>query len=394
MQIIILGDTHLGRSLSIGRTGIGSTLNSRISDQFNLLDWTLDTALENHIEHIVITGDIFEEPKPTPQIMALFISWLKKCQVNDVSVYLIMGNHDLYRSGASFLSCLDIISEIDLDNVHVVKNINTFFINSTAFTLMPFRDRKSFNTDSNASALSILKDSLVYELSSIPSTYNKVLIGHFAIEGSIPVGDEIDDVSNELFCPISMFNGYDYVWMGHVHKPQVMKRKPYVAHIGSMDVSNFGETDHKKIIIIYDCNSNTFVEKLLPTRPLKKISIVIPKDTLDSTQYVLDSLKDEDLTKSIIKLDVSLEDVESQSINKSNIEKFLLEKGAFNIAGISEAKKINLVKKDSTNILTTKMDVLSAIKSYARTYIDEEFKEDFIELSTEIFNEYKLEAKE
>jgi DNA repair exonuclease SbcCD nuclease subunit len=302
----------------------------------------------------------------------------------------------MLRSGSVFTSCLDIIGEVDLPNVTVHKNINTIFIGTTAFTLMPFRDRKSFGASSNADAMVLLKDSLVYELAAIPITYKKVVVGHLAIEGSIPVGDEIDDVTNELFCPTDMFEGYDYVWMGHVHKPQIMKKKkPYIAHVGSMDISNFGETDHTKSIVIFDCDSETddFILVDLPTRALKKYSITIPKDTVNPTQYVIDEIKgrEDDLNKSIIKLEVSLASPELDSVNKSVIEKYLLEQGAFNISSISESKKISLVKRNVNNKIDTKMDVPAAIKAYAENYIEDIKRSAYIELAMEIYKEYKEE---
>src|SRR5579863_6576450 len=122
---IILGDVHLGKGTNIGKFGVGATLNSRIVDQLNLLDWTLDKAVEHHAEHIIITGDVFEEPKPHPSLIAMFVSWLKKCQVYDISVHIIVGNHDILRNGFSYTSPLDIITEADLDKIHIYKDINT-----------------------------------------------------------------------------------------------------------------------------------------------------------------------------------------------------------------------------------------------------------------------------
>jgi DNA repair exonuclease SbcCD nuclease subunit len=400
---IILGDVHLGKGTNIGKAGVGASLNSRIADQLNLLDWTLDQAEEFFSQDIIITGDIFEDPKPHPALITLFIGWLKKCQAHDINVHIIMGNHDILRSGFIYSSPLDIVSEVDLDNVFVYKDINTITIGTTAFTMMPFRDRKSFGVNSAADALSLLRDSLVYELASIPATYTKVLIGHLAIEGSIPIGDEIDDLTNELFCPLDMFKGYDYVWMGHVHKPQVMKRSdPYIAHIGSMDISNFGETDHKKFVVAFNVygettpeNSEVWGVRYIPTRPLKKVSVVVPKDTLDSTAYVLEELKKLDAwDKAIVRVEVSLASPEIKSVNKSSIEKYLTAQGVFNVTGISESKKVALVKKDSNNTIDTKMDVASAIKTYASTYVDEKMRPAFIELATEIHNTLKSEAKE
>lgn len=394
---IILGDVHLGKGTNIGKGGVGSTLNSRIVDQLNLLDWTLDRAVENHADHIIITGDVFEEPRPHPGLITLFIAWLKKCQVYHVNVHIIVGNHDILRNGLVSTSPLDIVSEVELEGISVYKDINTIILGTTAFTLVPFRDRKSFSVNSNAEAISLVRNSLVYELASIPTTYRKVLIGHLAIEGSIPIGDEIDDLTNELFCPLDMFQGYDYVWMGHVHKPQVMKKKdPFIAHIGSMDISNFGETDHAKHIVIFNCEeTDTWSKEFLPTRPLQKIAISVPKDIEDTTAYVLDEIKKAGVQdKAIVKVEVSLTSPELKSINKSTIEKYLTGHGAFNVNAIYESKKVNLIKKDNTNNIDSKMDVVAAIKTYAKTYVDDDLRSSFIELAMDIHNIYKSEGKE
>ena len=399
MSVLILGDPHIGKNMIQGKVGIGSNLNSRIADQINLLDWTLDKAIEYDVELIIITGDLFEDPKPHPSLIAIVIAWLKKCQAHYVQVHIILGNHDMLRSGSVFTSSLDIISEMDLEGIYVYKTIDTIMLGGSAFTLVPFRDRKSFSVSVNEDALNLIRDSLVYELTSIPIPYKKFLIGHLAIEGAIPVGDEIDDITNELFCPINMFAGYDYVWMGHVHKPQVMnKNNPFVAHIGSMDVSNFGETDQRKHIVIIDCDSlsqDYFIE-YLPTRPLKKLTVVVPKNTEDTTAYVLEELKkaNSDYSQSIVRVEISLSSPELKSVNKGQIESYLTKQGAFNITGISESKKATFIKKDTAAIIDSKMDVPSAIKAYSDKYVDADMRADYIELSMEIYNSYKAESKE
>lgn len=394
-SIVILGDLHLGKNLSLGKTGVGSNLNSRVVDQLNLLDWTLEQAIENVVDTIILTGDIFEEPKPNQSLIALFISWLDRCKVNDINVHIIIGNHDILRSGKEIHSSLDIIIEANFEHVTVHKSTNTIFIDTSAVTFMPFQDRKYLNCSLNSDALNILRDSLVYELASIPITYRKVLVGHLAIEGSIPIGDEFNDLQNELMCPLDMFNGYDFIWMGHVHNPQILKKKPLISHVGSMDISNFGETEEKKNIVIYNCDTGEHKLEIIPTRPLRKVSIVVPSDIDNVNEYVTDEINKlgNVFEKSIVRVDVSVP-ATSKSINKVSLEKLLLEKGSFNISGITESKKVNLIKKDSNNILDTQMDVLSAIKKYADLYIKDDIRSDFIDLATEIYNDYKLEAKD
>ena len=70
-RIIILGDVHLGKGINIGKIGVGAKLNSRIVDQFNLLNWVLDRAIYNLINTIIITGDIFDDPKPPISLISL-----------------------------------------------------------------------------------------------------------------------------------------------------------------------------------------------------------------------------------------------------------------------------------------------------------------------------------
>lgn len=395
-NVIILGDVHLGKCTNIGKAVVGANLNSRIADQLHLLEWTLEQAMAHHSEHIIITGDIFEDPKPHPSLLTMFVAWLKQCQAHSVHVHIVIGNHDILRSGYIYTSPLDVISEVELDNVSIYREVDTVFIGRTAFTFVPFRDRKSFSVASNADAVSIVRSSLTYELASIPITYQKVLVGHLAIEGSIWVGDEFDDISNELFCPLDMFNGYDYVWMGHVHKPQVLQKFPHVAHIGSMDISNFGETDQRKFIVIVDSLGKcSWMTEDLPTRPLKKLSIIVPKDTEDPTDYVLKELERAgSWERSIVRVDVALAAPDLKSINKTVVEQYLSSQGAFNITGISESKKVSLIKKDGNNTMDTKMDVATSIKVYAEKYIDKKKQPAFIELAMDILKQHKLESKE
>jgi len=185
--------------------------------------------------------------------------------------------------------------------------------------------------------------------------------------------------------------------MGHVHKPQVMQKSPHVAHIGSMDISNFGETDQTKFIVVFDCTTREdpwFVEHL-PTRALKKFSVAVPKDTEDPTEYVLEQLRQEKTwDKAIVRVEVSLATPEMKSVNKATIEKYLSAQGAFNITGITESKKVMLIKKDNNNIMDTKMDVSTSIKTYAEKYIQDGARAAFIELAVEIVGLNKLEAKE
>lgn len=385
-----IGDPHLGKSVSLGKQGIGTSLNSRIVDQVNLLEWSLETAILEECTHIVVFGDVFEDPKPATYLITLFISWLKKCQSNSIQVHVIVGNHDVLRTGDYYYSPLDIISEADLEGIHIHNDINTFFIENTGITIIPFRDRKSLKCEKNEDAKEFISNCINVEHSSIPSNYHKVVVGHLMLEGSVPIGDEIDDMANEIICDLDFFKSYDFTWMGHIHKAQVMSEKPFIAHIGSMDISNFGEADQTKHVVVFDCINGSFKTIDLPTRKLNKVNITIPEDEKDPTEFILKEIEKQEISKSILRLEIN-NTSDSLPIDKKKIEEALYSKGVFNVSGLSETKKSKIIKSISSEI-DNKMDVASVIRKYADNVLSKENvdkKDLFISTALSIFKELK-----
>jgi DNA repair exonuclease SbcCD nuclease subunit len=368
-KTIICPDVHLGRSLIIGKPGIANGLNSRIIDQSKLLDWVLEQTIENNAGSIIFTGDICEDSKPDFSLINIFVSFLKKCEHNSIDVHIVLGNHDLKRTGSQYISWLDLIDASEISNVHIHKYIDTIYKEDVCFTLLPFRDRRSLNCDTNANALAAIAERLPYELADIPNGYDRVLIGHLALEGAIYVGDEIDDAANELMCPLDMFNEYDYVIFGHVHKPQVLRKKPYICHIGSLDISDFGETDHNKIIILFDTSAKEKLKEIkVPTRPLRKIMITVPSDK-DSTDYIIEQLQAEQQEKSfkdaIVKIEIKLLDAFVKNSDRALIEKNIYSFGAYYICNISESRNITVVPVEKQNKISNSIAPKSAIKIWA-----------------------------
>ena len=157
MSFIVVGDPHLGKGQNLSKALVGRALNTRHIDQINLLNWVYDKAVELNIFNIVLTGDVFDEPKPHYSVVGILIDWLKKCQNYDIKVHIVMGNHDMLRSGQHYASPLDLISNIDLEGIYVYKDLSSIEIDGVGITIVPFRDRRSFNTFSNAEAINNLK---------------------------------------------------------------------------------------------------------------------------------------------------------------------------------------------------------------------------------------------
>lgn len=392
MRALVVGDLHLAKGLAIGKPGVGSTLNSRIVDQIRLLEWVLEQAIAEHVSSIILTGDICEAVKPDYIILELFVDFLKNCELHGITIHIIAGNHDLKRTGTRYASYLDLISTFDMPHVHVYKNISTIFEDDVAFTFLPFRDMRSLDCTENDAALDKVASWLTYELAGIPAHYTKVCVGHLAIEGSIYIGDEFDNISNELMCPTSMFESYDYTIMGHVHKPQEMEEEPYVAHVGSLDISDFGETDHKKIIMVFDSLSDYKIKEItVPSRPLRHIPVNVPAG-FDATTYVLKKIqavhKVDSFERAIVKIEIKLLDEDSDGSGRQEIIREAYNLGAFHVI-LTEARPILVTQITSQTVVNNDIGTDAAIEIYANGeefYLDKE-KVDFISVCKDIVAE-------
>jgi DNA repair exonuclease SbcCD nuclease subunit len=374
MKCLILGDVHLGRSISLGKPGELGGLNSRIQDQVDLLDWAYNLCVQDaELKTIIITGDVYQDFRPHPAVISLFMRWLKKCERLGVGIHIVMGNHDILRSGQYVVSALDLVSELELDNATVHKNIDYLELDDYIIVFFPFRDKRMYEAKTNQEALKKLSDEFK---SVLPETSKiKVAVGHLAIEGSLSIGDEVSDLLNEMFVPPEIFEWFDYVWMGHIHNPQVIQHhNPYLAHIGSLDRSDFhkAEVDNEKIAILLDPKAeNKFSELILPTRPLRPVKIDVPTGK-DSTEFVINELcflsKKLPFKGSITRIDIQLNSPDLESVNREKVEAYLKDKlEVQHICGFSESRTISTIQIDPEDSFDNTMEVAQTINKWAET---------------------------
>lgn len=399
---LILGDVHIGKGQNLGKALSGDISNSRLQDQIGLLDWTLEQAIEREASTIFCTGDMFEMSRPYPNHIKALMIWLKKCERYNISFHCLAGNHDIIRAGLTSTSALDLIPALELTHANVYKDPATLNFDGISFTLLPYRDRRIFNADSPQEALELLKKEHDQAFSLANKNNIKVGILHLAIEGAMFVGDESDNLLNEIFCPLDMFSKYDYVWAGHVHIPQVFSKIPHIAHIGSMDRSDFhdAEMDHEKILIhVTPGKEQFFTEIPIPTRALRKIVIDIPNNK-DSTDFAVNHLhslsKTIDFKGSIIRLNIKLEGSATLNVDREKVSNFLYNQlEVHNIANFFENRSVQVTSKETETYFDNQMSVPSAVDSFSKTiqFEEELDREEYIKLSIECLDELKLKKK-
>ena len=400
MKCLILGDIHLGRGASIGKSAELGHLNSRIQDQIDLLDWAFDKCQETKTKLIAITGDVYQDFRPHPAIIGIFMRWLKKCEHSGIQVHIAMGNHDILRSGQYIVSALDLVSELEMDYATVYKNFTRLELDDFTIVFVPFRDKRMYESKTKDESIIALTAELAKVIEE-PSSKTKVAIGHLAFEGSIPIGDEISDTMNELYVPPEMFEWFDFVWMGHIHHPQVIQHhNPYAAHIGSLDRSDFSksEVDNDKIAILLDSeNKNKFIEIKLPTRALRPVKIDVPPGK-DSTEFVINELclmsKRLNFKGAIVRVEIQLNGPDLENVDREKIESYILNNlEAYYVCGFGEMRCISAIQIDPEDVFDNTMEIDQSINKWADTrkniFDNDSEREEFKKAAHEIRLEYE-----
>lgn len=398
-KTLIIGDMHIGKGIRIGKPAFDGALNSRVSDQVRILNRLLEIGINREVNRFIITGDIFEELKPDTSLVVLFMDWLKNCADYGIECHIIAGNHDLKRVGSKYSSILDIIAAAELSNVVFYNKIYTLNTEGVSFTLVPFRDRRSLEAETVDEGIEKIVSKLPFELADIPIQNVSVLVGHLALAGSFWT-DEVDDVSNELMVPLHHFAGYDYVWMGHVHKPQVMKKRPYIAHVGSIDISDFGETKQQKIVILFDPDTKKKFETIsIPTRPLRLMRLDVPKGELP-TDFIIQEIKkieqESSFKNALVKAEIKILDPNAPEIDRDKVFSVLKSLGTYHICNFSESRNVAVIPTDKKYIQDSAIKPKAAVKLYADGVLkcdNKDERTEFISLCNEIIDEFEVTQK-
>lgn len=277
MRIGVIGDVHFGASYSLGSKDHKTGRNTRLIDYENTLDLTIQRLVDDGCEILVFTGDIFEHRHPNALYQKIFSQKLRfALQTGIRQIHITVGNHDQQRqSNATTISYLQ---ELALPNivVHDELSHNTISKNGDPVVnliFMPYRDRKWFDVETYAEAITKLDAQLKYELACIDNDAPKILIGHMTMEGTFFASEDEELYGdNELYLPIEMFKNIDVTIMGHVHSPYIISKDPYIAYVGSMEKRGAFESHDKKYAVI-DVPTKNIQYGVEPCRNIYDITI-------------------------------------------------------------------------------------------------------------------------
>ena len=285
MRLIHLSDLHIGKRVNEF---------SMLEDQEYILKEILGIIDDEQPGGIIIAGDVYDKSVPSEEAVKLLDSFLTSLAKRNLQVYIISGNHDS-AAKLAFASSL-----IDLSGIHIspvydsaqmadveerlgrpyhladgkgqVVNIYMLPFVKPATVRAVFPDEAEEIKDYTDAC------SVAVEHMDIDEKATNILVAHQFVTGAVRSESE-ENVGGLDNVDVSVFDSFDYVALGHIHRPQKVGRET-VRYCGTPLKYSLSEADHTKSVTVVDIPGNKKIEiRTVPLVPMHELREV--KGTFD-----------------------------------------------------------------------------------------------------------------
>lgn len=243
---------------------------SLLEDQRYALSQVVSIAKENDAEAVLIAGDVYNNSSPSAEAMTVFDEFLTALVNEKIKVFLISGNHDSNERISYFSSIVKHAGvyatekfEGMLQCIRLKDKYGEIMIH-----MMPFikpANVRGFFTDKSISTYEQAV-SAVIENSEVDKSKRNILICHQFITGAQICESEEFAVGGLDNIDAAVFDDFDYVALGHIHRPQKISRET-LRYSGSLFKYSFSEVSHKKSVTLVDVGEKGDIK--INTVPLK-----------------------------------------------------------------------------------------------------------------------------
>ncbi|MFM8896062.1 MAG: exonuclease SbcCD subunit D, partial [Actinomycetales bacterium] len=290
MRVLHTSDWHLGRTLETWPL---------VEHQSAFLTWLAQLCRERQIEAILVSGDIYDRAVPSVEAVQLLEEALASL-VRICPIVLISGNHDSavrLGFGGTLLESVNVhfrSSVADIARpIHLTGADGTSVLISGVPYLEPQLVRGLLACDKShaavlTAAMDLVRADLAERSADASSTGagrpRSVVMAHAFITGGQGSDSERDvSVGGVADAPASVFDGVDYVALGHLHGPQEIAgpSTTLLRYSGSPLAYSFSEEGHLKSVAILDIAMDGPIEVELVPAPVPRGMRTITGDLVD-----------------------------------------------------------------------------------------------------------------
>ena len=292
MKLMHLSDLHIGKRVG----GFSMT-----EDQRYILDQILEIAESEHPDAILIAGDVYDKSVPSAEAVSIFDEFLVKLSARKMQVFIISGNHDsperlafgsrlMGESGIHLAPVYDgDIRPHHLSDEHGEMDI----------FLLPFikpADVRRFFPD-DADDIVSYTDALRVAVAHMDTDDAKrsVLVTHQFVTGAERSESEDISVGGTDNVDASVFDPFDYVALGHIHRPQNIGTQR-IRYCGTPLKYSFSEVSHEKSVTVAELSAKGSLSiRTIPLKPLRDMAEIRGTyDEITARSFYADTTYSED----------------------------------------------------------------------------------------------------
>lgn len=250
MKVLHVSDLHIGKRVN----GM-----SMLDDQRYILRQILDIAEKHQVSVLLIAGDVYDKASPSAEAVTVFDAFLTDAVAAGLRVLAIPGNHDsaeriAYAQGLLEKQgvCLPPVYAGEVERVELEDEHGP-----VEFWLLPFLkpgDVRRFFPDEEIGDDYSAALRAVLGACAIDQGKRNVVLSHQLVTAYGTAPDRADDeikLGGMDNVDVSVYDAFDYVALGHVHRPQRVGRDT-VRYSGSPLKYSFSEARYGKSVALIE----------------------------------------------------------------------------------------------------------------------------------------------
>lgn len=250
MKVLHVSDLHIGKRVN----GM-----SMLDDQRYILRQILDIAEKRQVSVLLIAGDVYDKASPSAEAVTVFDAFLTDAVTAGLRVLAIPGNHDsaeriAYAQGLLEKQgvCLPPVYAGEVERVELEDEHGP-----VEFWLLPFLkpgDVRRFFPDEEIGDDYSAALRAVLGACDIDQGKRNVVLSHQLVTAYGTAPDRADDeikLGGMDNVDVSVYDAFDYVALGHVHRPQRVGRDT-VRYSGSPLKYSFSEARYGKSVALVE----------------------------------------------------------------------------------------------------------------------------------------------
>jgi len=269
MKFAHIADLHIGKRVHDF---------SMLEDQRYILEEMLRIFDEEKVDGVLIAGDVYDKTVPSAEAVQVFDDFITKLAKMEMPIYMISGNHDsaerlafgaqLFENDGVYISPVyeGEVKKVEVEDVYGTVNI----------WLLPFLKPATVRHALQREDINTYEEGVVAALQGceIDTEQRNILVAHQFVTGADRSDSEETSVGGLDSVSAEVFEDFDYVALGHIHRAQKMGRET-LRYSGTPLKYSFSEADHKKSVTILELLEKGRVEihvvPLVPRRDMRKM---------------------------------------------------------------------------------------------------------------------------